>query len=388
MAQSICEKQTQANLNTFHRAGSSDKQPVVSRFSELLNATNKPKSPGFLIYFKEGNTSIPELRQTIGHSIVQISFKKITKEFTIHIDKKPEPWYEAFYLLHEQEEMDYKHCISLKIDMDIMFEYKLTMKDIADVIFQEYSDLKCIYSPDCFGQIDIFVDTSTVELPEEKLVFVTHNNMHEIYLEEVVHPILENIILCGVPGIMNMFFLQENKEWLIETENVREKVPDAARFKNVREKPMDSVKRFQRILAHPAVDTERTTSNNVWDIYETLGVEATRQYMIDEFSKIMKGINTCHVMLLVDKMTHMGTISSISRYTMRREESGPLGKSSFEETLDNFLAAGAYGQDEPTRGVSASIICGKMAGIGTGMCELEVDLDKMMSIPEAEVEEE
>src|SRR5271163_2352413 len=37
VAQSIGERQTQSNLNTFHKAGSSDKQPVVSVFSDLLN---------------------------------------------------------------------------------------------------------------------------------------------------------------------------------------------------------------------------------------------------------------------------------------------------------------------------------------------------------------
>jgi DNA-directed RNA polymerase beta' subunit len=92
MAQSIGEKQTQANLNNFHRAGSADKQPVVSKFSELLNATNKPKSPSYFVYFKEGNTTVTELRKTISHSIVQISFKKITESFKICVDKEEEPW--------------------------------------------------------------------------------------------------------------------------------------------------------------------------------------------------------------------------------------------------------------------------------------------------------
>jgi hypothetical protein len=59
---------------------------------------------------------------------------------------------------------------------------------------------------------------------------------------------------------------------------------------------------------------------------------------------------------------------------MRREESGPFGKASFEETLDNFLKAGVFGQEEPTRGVSASIICGKIAPIGTGMCDLAMNV--------------
>jgi intein/homing endonuclease len=374
--------------DTFHRAGSSDKQPVVSKFSELLNATNKPKSPSYFVYFKEGNSTVTELRDTIGHSIIQLTFKKLTKSFKICVDKEDEPWYSAFKVLNDLEEIPYTDCVTLHINTDILYEYKITTRDISEYISREYSDLLCVYSPDCFGQIDIFVNTSNIELPEDKLIFVTHDNAREIYLEEVVQPILENIVLCGIPGIMAMFFIEDKatKTWYIETENSREKVIESVKFKNTKEKPVDSIKRFKKILAHPTVDMTKTVSNNVWDIYHTLGVEAVRQFMIDEFSKIMEGINLCHVMLLVDKMTNGGSISSISRYTMRREDTGVLARSSFEETLDNLLGAGVHGQEDPTRGVSASIICGKRAKIGTGLCEVSIDLNKLIAISEEDDE--
>lgn len=380
-AQSIGEKQTQSNLNTFHKAGSSDKQPVVSKFSELLNTTNKPKAPSYLIHFTKGNNTVGELRNTISHSIVQLTFKKITKNFSIHINKQPETWYKAFEILYGEKDSIFTDCISLDIDMDVLYEYRLKMSDIAKVISTEYSDMFCVFSPDCFGKMDIYFDTRNIELPEEKLIFVKQDNCKEIYLEEVVQPILENLILCGIPGIMNMFFVNDKGKWFIETENSYEKIIETYKFKNKntsgKQKFNDSTRRFKKVLAHPTVDMTKTISNNVWDIYHTFGIEATRQYMIDEFASIMEGINICHVMLLVDKMTFTGSISSISRYTMRREESGPFGKASFEETLDNFLKAGVFGQEEPTRGVSASIICGKKAAIGTGLCDISVDIKKL-----------
>jgi intein/homing endonuclease len=379
--------------DTFHKAGSSDKQPVVSKFSELLNATINPKAPFYLIRFKYGNSSVPELRETIGHSLVQLNFKRIVKDWEICVNKEPEEWYEIFYLLYGEKEEHFTDCISLELDMDILFEYKLTMAEIAEVISREYSDSFCVFSPDCFGRIDIYFDTRNIDLPEEKLVFVTQDNASEIYLEEVVQPILESVPFCGISGITNMFFVEEGKEWVVETENSREKTFDSAKFKEKnkavgKEKAADSAKRYKKVLAHPAVDMTRTISNNVWDIYYTFGVEAARQYMIDEFAKIMEGINFCHIMLLVDKMTFLGTISSISRYTMRTEESGPFGKASFEETLDNFLKAGVFGQEEQTRGVSASIICGKIAPIGTGMCDLAIDVAKLATIQEDDESDE
>ena len=91
----------------------------------------------------------------------------------------------------------------------------------------------------------------------------------------------------------------------------------------------------------------------------------------------MEDINNCHISILVDRMTHGGTIASITRYTLRNEDSGPLGKASFEETMDNFMNAAAHGDIELTDGVSASIICGKRVNVGTGLSSVSVDIDAL-----------
>ena len=354
-AQSIGEKQTQANLNTFHKAGSSDNVGVVSQFSELLNATKEPKVQNCMVYFTKGNSSIEELRETIGSSLVELTMKKISKNFEIFVDKKEDTWYKPFEMLYNNSFRDYTDCIRVEINMEILYTYRLTMQEIADAIIAEYDDVTCVFSPDNIGIVDVFVDTKIIDLPETRLAFIEHDNCREIYLEEVVQPILEKVIIAGIPMIEQIFFNKdhETKGWMIETQGSN----------------------FPALLAYPEADMTRVVSNNIWDIYNALGIEAVRQFMIEQFENIMPGINNCHIMLLVDKMTFKGTISSISRYTMRKEESGPMGKASFEETLDNFLKAGLYGQEEPTQGVSASIICGKKAGIGTGICNLKVRLD-------------
>ena len=69
-------------------------------------------------------------------------------------------------------------------------------------------------------------------------------------------------------------------------------------------------------------------------------------------------------------MTQDGGLSAVSRYGMKREHTGPLAKASFEESLDNFMKAGAYGETDPATGCSASIMCGKMVSVGTGCCKL------------------
>ena len=112
----------------------------------------------------------------------------------------------------------------------------------------------------------------------------------------------------------------------------------------------------------------------MWEIYHNLGIEAARQFLIDEFTFVVSSdgsyINARHIMLVSDIMTQHGSILSISRYGIKREQTGPIAKASFEESLDNFMKAGAFGETDITDGCSASIMLGKMTKAGTGLCEL------------------
>jgi DNA-directed RNA polymerase beta' subunit len=91
----------------------------------------------------------------------------------------------------------------------------------------------------------------------------------------------------------------------------------------------------------------------------------------------MEDVNTTHISLLVDRMTYNGTIDSITRYTLRKDDSEPLGKASFEEPMDNFLNASTIGELEYTKGVSASIISGKKPYVGTGSVNIKMDFDNL-----------
>ena len=314
------------------------------------------------IFFNEGNESIQELRNTINFNIVSLTLKDIAEDIKIYLDKKDEWWYETFKVLYNDKFQNFNHCISIKLNKKIMFKYRIPIDYIAERIEREYDDLKCVFSPPSISQIDIFVDITNIKFNDKQLLFVTEENTNEIYLDECVQPVLEKMNICGIPGINMIYFAKSNKlkdngkdEWYVETEGCN----------------------FRKLLGNDLVDFTRLQYNNVWDIYENLGVEAARQFLIDEFIEIMEGINQCHVKLLVDKMTFTGTISSITRYTLRKDESGPISKSSFEESVENFIKSSFNCEVEKTRGVSASIVCGKRARIGTGFMDMKNDLSKL-----------
>jgi DNA-directed RNA polymerase beta' subunit len=356
-AQSIGERQTQNTLNTFHRAGQSEKSVTVGvpRFQELLNATKAPKIVNCKIFFKEGASTVKELRETIASNLVCLTLKDFCLSSEIVIKKEPEEWYETFKLIYNDNFEKCTDCISIKLNSEVMFKYRVNIFNIVKIIEDHYDDLFCVFSPLNNQQLDIFVDTSNINFSEEKLMFIDPENVNEIYIEECVLPILNKMVICGIPGISNIYYTQENDEWYVETDGTN----------------------FRKLLGHPIIDMSRVLSNNVWDIFETLGIEAAREFLISEFLSIMEGINDCHVKLLVEKMTFNGTINSISRYTLRKDESGPLSRSSFEESVENFIRSAFSADVEKIKGVSASIICGKRAHMGTGMIDLKVDTKQL-----------
>lgn len=349
-----------------HKAGQSEKQTLVGvpRLQELLNATKDPKISSSKIFFNKKHATLQDTRKCVGHKFVELTFSKISKSIKVCMSKKSETWYKSFNILYKNESWynnidKYENCISIKLNMDILYEYKLTMEKITEYIHKEYDDLFCIFSPDNIGQIDIYVDTTGITLPENRILFIDTDNAKEIYLEESVQPVLEKMVITGIPNIENIYYSQDNNEWIIETDG----------------------NNFKSILSLEDVDENRTVSNNVWDIYEIFGIEAAKKFLVEEFMNIMEGINISHAKLLVERMTFNGTISSISRYTMRSDECGPLGKLSFEESCETLMRAGSTGETDNMKGVSASIIAGKKANIGTGMMDLHIDMKMLSNFP-------
>jgi DNA-directed RNA polymerase beta' subunit len=308
-----------------------------------------------------------------------------------------------------------------------MYEYQVTLKMIANAIMNEYNDCIVLYTPDSIGILDVFVDEgcfTKIEKDKEKkdikeqlddvkeieedededgndnddqeqLVddilkvkgddevdfikhdvvlpipsFRRHNEYKEdvvpididrlIHMEDKVYPALSAIRVCGIAGIKDIFFEKRKDEWIITTEGSN----------------------LYKLFSYPMIDKTKSMSNDMWEIYQIFGIEATRQFLIEEYMDIVSSdgtfVNASNVELLVDVMVYTGSIISISRYGQKKVGCGPMAKASFEESLENFLKAGVNGEKENANGVSASIMLGKMPNIGTGVFDLIVDVQKLI----------
>ena len=137
------------------------------------------------------------------------------------------------------------------------------------------------------------------------------------------------------------------------------------------------------------IDLVKTKCNDIVTIYETYGVEAARSALIKEFTGAIENAgsfsNYQHIELLVDAMTHMGGLIPVNRHGANKLDTDPFSRASFERTVDQLLAAAAFGESDHIRSVSARIMVGSLFNGGTGCFDLLLDHEK---VKESLVEQE
>ena len=72
---------------------------------------------------------------------------------------------------------------------------------------------------------------------------------------------------------------------------------------------------------------------------------------------LKKYINIRHIELLCDIMTNKGILTPINRQGINIGDTGPLGKCSFEDTTDQLIKAGLYGEVDHLQGWFLVTLC-------------------------------
>ena len=131
---------------------------------------------------------------------------------------------------------------------------------------------------------------------------------------------------------------------------------------------------LSEVMGSPGIDGLHTTTNNIIEVEETLGVEAARTSISSEISYIMNaygiGIDSRHLLLLSDVMTFKGEVLGITRFGVAKMRESVLMLASFEKTTDHLFDAAVHGRADAIDGVSECIIMGVPVQIGTGMFKL------------------
>lgn len=131
---------------------------------------------------------------------------------------------------------------------------------------------------------------------------------------------------------------------------------------------------LKRIMKEKGIDFTRTVTNNIYEIYEVLGIEAARNAIINEAISTLEEqgleVDRRHIMLVADVMTADGELKQIGRHGVAGEKQSILARAAFEMTVNNLLDAAVKGEIDKLNGITENIIVGQPIRLGTGDVEL------------------
>jgi len=400
-AQSIGEPTTQMTLNTFHFAGVASKSNVtrgVPRIEEILSLSENPKQPSTTIYLHEDEQESIDKAQEIKYSLEYTCLKDVTNAISICFDPNPEDTLidEDKILLKEYNEFKKviadcglddesveksKWVIRIELSREKMMDRNITMGDIHFALNNSLKNsVSCVFS-------DLNADNLIfrIRLHNSKSMMASKqkglDQTDEIYmLKNLQDNILNNIILKGIKGIPKII-IRKVKNQLIKKDG---------NYKSSDIWVLDTVgKNLKEILAKDEIDSKRTYSNDIQEVYKTLGIEAARKCVLTELEEAFSDttyINYHHLSMLCDRICATKKMVSVFRHGINNDDIGPIAKASFEETPEMFLRAARHAELDLMTGVSSNIMCGQEGYFGTGAFQVLLNIDEVNKFESQELE--
>jgi len=395
-AQSIGEPATQMTLNTFHYAGVSAKNVTlgVPRLKEIINVAKTVKTPGLTIYLEEDVAHDGDVAKLV-HSMIEYTvLGDIVKLTEIHYDpeitstvvQKDAEFVKEYYELGVETEDEIRRLspwvLRIELNQDVVTDKRIQMSEIMREIYNEYQqDVNVIVTDDNADDLTIRIrlvnDTPARDPADGDMDMEMEEDIDQgddFFLKKLEKSMLTTLKLRGVEDVKKVFMRDKVRksvwnqetgfgmkdEWVLETDGTN----------------------LMAVLGVDYVDATRTISNDIVEVYYVLGIEGVRGAILSELRTVISFdgsyVNYRHLACLVDVMTMQGYLMAIDRHGINRVESGPLLRSSFEETVDMLMDAAMFAEEEVLKGVTENIMMGQLARVGTGIVDLLLDEQKVM----------
>lgn len=394
-AQSIGEPATQMTLNTFHNTGISAKNVTlgVPRLNEILNVGKNIKTPSNLI-----NLKIRDDKSIAENVLTKLEFVKlgdITVRTEIHYDPDPRNT-----IIPEDEDIvamnapiDYLQINPddlspwlLRIVLDDKFigprieqDKDFSLSDIKDRITEHYGGgVHVMYSDNNSTdgyvlRLRIWMNSDNRDIIEIGDSDDNVCNEHPEWLRRMQRTILDELHLFGVPGIKKVYLSEKKitrwndttssfeptKDWILETDGSN----------------------LAEVMNFIEVDHTSTTSNDLVEMFQVLGIEGARSSLFNELRNVLSFdgayVNYRHIACLADCMTFGGYLMAVSRHGINKGESGPMLRASFEETVEVFMNSAIFSHYDVFNGVTENVMLGQLGRLGTGIVDLLLDHSKL-----------
>nr|PNR58443.1 hypothetical protein PHYPA_005438 [Physcomitrium patens] len=330
-SQSIGQPTTQIALSSFHSAGTTAVEVLegIPRLKSILNCS-----------FKQSTSIVRITKHTSPSDFVYLTIPDVMSSYYIEHDL--ESWWYAVAEKHNfyTAPTSYNEDVVFRmiVDSKKMKAYKISLKLIRDRIVEsmyENNIIRVLISPEFEHTIDIVVQRA------EKSRDV------EMYVYGLVKSIIFSIQICGIKDIEHV--LINNNEVKTNGSNL------------------------MSTLRLDFVDTKLTISDLAIDVLNCLRIKATRNVLVRELSKVLKGdvhFDDKHINLLADFMTNKGKMVHVNIFGMVERGHSYLTRASNERTIVELARVACKGVGEPVQSIFDSIIIGSRAKVGTCIIDI------------------
>jgi len=312
-AQSIGEPGTQMTLRTFHYAGVAELSVTqgLPRLIEIVDARNNPSTPTMKIYLDTDIASDRNDARRIARDIEMVLVESVASNVSIDL---------------------LRQAIDIRFDSELMEDKGLTVEAVALAIEEKIKGK---------GEVEL----------GENVIFVYPANDTLAELQRLSEKIRE-VRVKGINDVTHVVIRKEADGYILYTEGSN----------------------LQDALEIDGVNPHKIYTNNLREIYQVLGIEATRNAIIKEAMSVLNeqgmDVDVRHIILVADMMTADGNIRQIGRHGISGSKNSALARAAFEVTIKHLLGAGIAGTKDPLRGITENVILGQLIPLGTGSIDL------------------
>ncbi len=407
-AQSIGEPVTQSNLKSFHKSGTGKTVSLgLPRVKELLSVTRNIKTPITRIVLEDKYKNDKIIAGKIASYLKYTTLRDVVETADIYYDPDPSSKKSMMTIdgvtnIFEggqgksgcQTEIDgLPWIIRLTLSKEKMIERNITMLEIKTSFctnwmmrFEESKSSKKEYKKviEKISQCAIITNFDNSPVPIVHIRFDA-NNYNFNTLTQFLDMVVNKYKIKGLTGIVESnsiieeSYVDYDADGNINTKKQLVIITDGINLSD--------------IAQINGINLSESFCNDVVTIYETYGVEAARAAFIREFTISIQssgGVsNYQHIELLADAITHMGGLIAVNRHGANKLDTDPFSRASFEKTVEQLLAAAAFGESDHIRSVSAKIMMGSYINGGTGCFDLLLDhmkVKRTLQTPETSTE--
>lgn len=310
-AESIGEPGTQMTLNTFHFAGVAEMNVTMGlpRIIEILDGRKEISTPMMEIYLKKPYCDGEGIRD-VADAIRETPAGEFAREFNINV-------------------VDMQ--VELTIDKERLKKAGVTTATLVKQLDKALRE----------ASVKASDDTVILKLKSKEAKGL--NDLYELREKA------KKAYVSGIKGITQVLPVKRKDEYLIITAGSS----------------------LAKVLSMDFVDATRTTTNDIHEILDALGVEAARQSILNEVAKVTdaQGLNidTRHIMLVADTMCQSGSVKGITRYGVVSEKSSVLARASFETPITHVVNAALVGEVDKLTSVVENVMLNQIVPLGTGL---------------------